>query len=86
VDCDRFQSSFHEDFDLMSVEDALAFLREARRDEALGQQLETLDGDATWEALVQIGARAGFRITSEDLQRAHALDWRMRWVRYNGST
>ena len=69
----------------MSVEDALAFLRNARRDEALGRTLEALDGDATWESLVQAATRAGYRCTADELQRAHALDWGMRWARYRGS-
>lgn len=69
----------------MSIEHALAFLREARRDEALGRTLDALDGDATWESLVQGAARAGYRCTVDELQRAHALDWGMRWARYRGS-
>jgi predicted ribosomally synthesized peptide with nif11-like leader len=69
----------------VSVEDALVFLRAARHDEALGQTLEALDGNATWESLVQAAAGAGYRCTAEELQRAHALDWGMRWARYRGS-
>jgi predicted ribosomally synthesized peptide with nif11-like leader len=67
----------------VAIQDALAFLRDARHDDSLGRQLETLD-EVTWESLVEIAARAGFSFTSEELQRAHALDWRMRWARYRG--
>jgi hypothetical protein len=69
----------------VSVEDALAFLRDARHDEAVGQALEALEGDATWESLVRTAERAGYRCTSAELQRAHALDWGMRWARYRRS-
>jgi hypothetical protein len=66
----------------MPVQDALTFLREARRDENLSQQIAALDENATLESLSGIGGRAGFRFTPDELRRAHALDWSMRWKRY----
>jgi predicted ribosomally synthesized peptide with nif11-like leader len=68
------------------LEDALAFLGEARRDEMLGRELEALDGEATWPALVRAASAAGFDFTAEELQCAHALDWGLRWARYSGGT
>ena len=67
----------------MSVADALTFLREARRDEALVRELEALDDEVTWESLVRIGSANGLTFTSEELQRAHVLDWSMRRARYS---
>ena len=31
-----------------------------------------------------LAARAGWRVTAAELERAHALDWGMRWARYHG--
>jgi hypothetical protein len=66
----------------MALQDALTFLREARRDEALRQHVEELDEHAPLTALSEIAGRAGLHFTSEELRRAHALDWNMRWQRY----
>jgi hypothetical protein len=65
----------------MPIQDALAFLREARRDENLIRALD-VDADLDWTDLAQIGTSAGFDFTLEELQRAHVLDWHMRWARY----
>jgi hypothetical protein len=67
------------------IADALAFLRDARRDEALNGAVTALGEDATWEGLAAIGAGAGLHFTAAELQEAHALDWRLRWARYSGS-
>jgi hypothetical protein len=68
---------------VVTIADALAFLRAARHDEQIECALEALGGKATWESLVETAARAGFSCTPEELQRAYALDWGMRWARYN---
>ena len=70
----------------MSLQAALAFLGQVRRDEAPRAQVEALAGEATLDALVGIGATANLYFTAEELQRAHALDWRMRWARYGGGS
>ena len=67
----------------MSLQAALTFLGEARRVEALRAAVEALGAGATHEALAGIGASAGFDFTPEELERAHALDWGLRWARYN---
>ena len=68
----------------MPVQDALTFLHAARRDETLGREIDDLE-EASLDSLVEIGERAGLSFTPEELQRAHALDWRMRWARYASS-
>jgi predicted ribosomally synthesized peptide with nif11-like leader len=68
------------------IQDALAFLRQARHDEGLVREVEAMDDEVTWESLAEIAGRAGFRFTPEELQRAHALDWKMRWARYRGQS
>jgi len=68
----------------MSVHNALRFLGEARTDEALRQELQSLTGQVTWESLVELGARAGFSFSLEDLQRAHVAEWQLRQARYFG--
>jgi hypothetical protein len=66
------------------IEDALGFLRDARRDESLQHALEALGDAVTWEDLGALADRAGYRFTAAELERAHALDWGMRWARYRG--
>jgi hypothetical protein len=69
----------------MSMQDAVAFLRAARYDEALARAVDELDDHATWESLGEAAARSGFDFTPSELRRAHALDWALRWARYHGS-
>ena len=69
----------------MTLQPAIAFLSAARRDEALRAEVDALGDDVTAESLVALAGRAGFEFSAEDLQRAHALDWRMRWARYGGT-
>jgi predicted ribosomally synthesized peptide with nif11-like leader len=64
------------------IQEALAFIGQARRDEALGRDIDARDEDDSLEALVGVAERAGFHFTVEELQRAHALDWDMRRARY----
>ncbi|HEX2086819.1 MAG TPA: prenyltransferase/squalene oxidase repeat-containing protein, partial [Solirubrobacteraceae bacterium] len=61
---------------------ALAFLREARRDDALARAVEALDEREGLEGLRAIGARAGFAFTVDELRRAHAADWGLRRARF----
>jgi predicted ribosomally synthesized peptide with nif11-like leader len=68
----------------VTLQAALAFLGQARRDDSLRSQVESLGDEATYAALVGIGAATGFDFTEAELERAHALDWRMRWARYGG--
>ncbi len=65
----------------MSIQNALEFLRVARRDEAIQRGLD-VPNELGWADLVRIGAQAGLHFSTDELQRAHALDWRMRWARY----
>jgi hypothetical protein len=69
----------------MAVAEALRFLSQARRDDALGREIEALDDDVSLESLTRVAGHAGFDFTPDELQRAHVLDWRMRWARYAAS-
>jgi predicted ribosomally synthesized peptide with nif11-like leader len=66
----------------MTIKEGLAFLSQARRDESLVSKIEELDGEVSLEGLTRVANEAGYDFTPEELQRAHALDWRMRWARY----
>ena len=68
----------------MTLQAALAFLGQARRDESLRARVAAIGTEATYAALVEIGAAAGYEFTEAELERAQALDWRMRWARYGG--
>lgn len=66
----------------MSDENAIAFLREARRREDVTEALAELEGRESWDELVRLASDAGFHCTADELNRAFVLDWRLRWVRY----
>ena len=66
----------------MGVQAALDFLRVARAEEQIQRALVEAEDDPSAEALVRIAHDAGFDFTTEELDRAHALDWRMRRARY----
>jgi predicted ribosomally synthesized peptide with nif11-like leader len=66
----------------MAVQDALRFMHQARRDETLRGELESVGYGVTMDDLVRVAATRGFRFTVEELQQAHVHDWRMRWARY----
>jgi hypothetical protein len=66
----------------MAIQDALAFLAQARREERLAREVEALGDDAPLESLAAVGERAGYLFTVEELRRAHALDWNLRRARY----
>jgi predicted ribosomally synthesized peptide with nif11-like leader len=64
---------------------ALDFVGAARMDEDLQRRLEELGDDVSPEQLVGVAEAAGYRFTPEELRRAHATDWRMRWVRFHAT-
>ncbi len=66
----------------MSVAGALQFIRRVREDQALRNRIQALES-TTEEALVQVGAAAGWDFTAEELQVAFKHDWRMRWLHYS---
>ena len=69
----------------MAVQEALAFLRMARADEQIQRALAETKDDASADALVRIAHEAGFDFTTDELERAHTLDWRMRRARFTAS-
>jgi nitrogen fixation uncharacterized protein len=69
----------------MSLQAAISFLRQARIDEDLRDDLDALQGDVSFPALVAVAGRAGFHFSADELRRAHAYDWQMRWARYQNA-
>ena len=67
----------------MAIQDALTFLSQARRDDDLVEAIAALGEDATLDSLAEVAGRAGHHFTPEELGRAHALDWRLRWASYS---
>jgi predicted ribosomally synthesized peptide with nif11-like leader len=68
----------------MSVKMALEFIQQVRKDQALRQQLDALRYAADLQAVVRIGADAGFEFSDEELRTAFKHDWGMRWMFYGG--
>jgi len=61
------------------LHEAMRFLRDARRDPALGASARaagSLDG------AVEIARAAGYAFGPDDLRRAHRADWGLRVARY----
>jgi predicted ribosomally synthesized peptide with nif11-like leader len=67
------------------LQSGLEFLGAARADESLQRELEALGDHVSAHELAAVAERAGYRCTAEELQRAHALDWRMRWARFHAA-
>jgi len=70
----------------MGMQAAFDFLRLARADEQIQRALAETENDASADALVRIAREAGFDFTGTELDRAHTLDWRMRYARYTSGT
>jgi Nif11 domain len=66
----------------MSLQTAIQFIQQVRRDAMLKRQLEALGLEATLESVVALGAVVGCIFTAEELQRAYKHDWGMRWAHY----
>jgi Nif11 domain len=67
------------------LQTALDFVGAARVDEDLQRRLEELGDDVSFEQLVAVAAHAGHHFTVQELRRAHALDWRLRWARFHAA-
>jgi predicted ribosomally synthesized peptide with nif11-like leader len=68
----------------VSVQSALRFIQQVRRDAALKSQVESLGPASELEPLLQIGRQAGFAFTDAELRQAFKHDWSMRWLHYGG--
>jgi Nif11 domain len=64
---------------------ALDFIRVAHGDDDLQRELAALGDDVAFERIVDVAARAGYAFSAEELQRAHAHDWRIRWARFHAA-
>jgi len=70
----------------MSLQSALQFIQQTRRDAALQAQLQALGWRADLAAIAQLGAACGLVFTVEELRTAFKHDWAMRWTRYSANT
>ena len=64
----------------MSVQAALAFMQQVRRDDGMAAEVAAQSSEALATTLPALGARHGYHFTAEELQRAFAHDWGMRWT------
>ena len=69
--------------DSSGLQSALDFIHAAREDEHLQRELVALGDDVTPDEMVAVAARARYFFTAEELDRAHAYDWRIRWARFH---
>jgi hypothetical protein len=67
----------------MSLQTALQFIQQVRRDAMLRRQLQVLGLEATLESVVALGEVVGCTFTAEELQIAFKHDWGMRWAHYH---
>jgi hypothetical protein len=61
---------------------ALRFLRAAREQAEIAEQLRALDPHAGLEPVAAVAAAAGYEVTIDGLRRAYADDWALRQVGY----
>ena len=64
---------------------ALRFLDALRSDPGMRLELERLGADVTEDDFLALAHGAGFEVGVEQLRDAHALDWRMRQVRFTAA-
>jgi hypothetical protein len=67
---------------MTGIQGALDFLQAARRQDSLRLALGDLSRDVTLDDLARLAQAAGFSVTTHDLQRAYAIDWRLRQAYY----
>jgi hypothetical protein len=61
---------------------ALRFVRAAREQAEIAEQLRGLDPNDGLEPVAAVAAAAGYEVTIDGLRRAYADDWALRQVRY----
>jgi predicted ribosomally synthesized peptide with nif11-like leader len=64
---------------------ALAFITATRQDAELHAALTRAAAGRDLEAIVALAQEHGFDLSDEDLRRAFAVDWGLRWARYQAS-
>lgn len=67
----------------MSVQNALRFIAEVRKDPDLVRKVQDLGPGATIDRLVVMGKGKGFDFTAEELREAYKHDWTLRRARYS---
>jgi hypothetical protein len=66
----------------MSLERALRFLEDGRKQPDLQRELGLMAGDADHDALCALGARYDYDFTPAELARAFAINWLARWAHF----
>jgi len=61
---------------------AMAFITATREDQALHEALVAVASDGGLDAVAALACSRGFPISATDLRRAFAVDWGLRWARY----
>lgn len=64
----------------MSLQAALLFVRALRDDPALRRRVEALGPRASLDDIATVAREHGSDFTPDELRRAHAHDWTMRWA------
>ena len=67
---------------MTGIRAALEFLAGARREDSLRRPLQDLGLEVTIRDLVVLARASGFEITSDDLEQAYVIDWRLRRAYY----
>lgn len=67
----------------MSVQNALRFIAEVRKDPDLVRKVQDLGPGATIVRLVAMGKAKGLDFTVEELRDAYKHDWTLRRARYS---
>ena len=67
----------------MSLQDSLAFIRHLKTDHADDPEKRLHLLSSSLEDLVELAAQQGYRLSVEELRKAHLIDWKMRSHRFS---
>lgn len=67
---------------LMSLDQALHFLRRVRNDQSLLTRIIDNQDKLTADGFVTIGGKLGYSFDTVELNQAYRHEWTMRWMHY----
>ncbi|GEM_PF-2804125 len=65
----------------MPLRDALLFIEELRRNDALRESIRAMEAEPDLQEIVRAGQEAGLTFTADELRAAFGHDTTLRWLR-----
>ena len=70
----------------MSVQAALDFMGQIRKDESLSESVKNLNAEPGLRSIIDLAQTQGYMFSEEDLRQAFKHDWAMRWFSQTNSS